>query len=99
VGDRIGASSLSTNLAQLEYERGHFETALAMLESCVRVKVDLGERYGECIARYSIGLVHKAMKHRNEAIAALEEALAIAREIREQLVIDEVERALRSVSA
>lgn len=99
VGDRVGSSSLRTNLAQMEYERGNYETAFSMLNDSIAQKVELGERYGECIARYSRGLVLHAMGRKDEALRDLEEARTIAIDMREQLVIDEIDRAMEQCRA
>lgn len=98
IGDVVGGSSLKTNLAQLHMRRGDLDSAEVLIEQSIAVKRTLNDGYGLAIALYTRGLIASERNDNPSALTWLLEARTIAEEVKEQLVIDEIDSAISTLA-
>ncbi|MCX6141394.1 MAG: tetratricopeptide repeat protein [Candidatus Kapabacteria bacterium] len=99
IGDIVGGSSLRTNLAQLYLRQGDLETAHNLIATSISTKRTLQDGYGLAIALYTKGLIEIEEMNISAARVSLEESRTIAVDVREQMVIDEIDKAIASIPA
>ena len=83
-----------TNLATLAMYDGDYEAAVARYEEASAIARELGDERQLSLALQNVGIAHEGAGHRDRAIEALEESLALARRVADPSHLVSVQRSL-----
>ena len=86
-----------TNLATLAMYAGDYADAIARYEEASEVSRELGDERQLSLALQNVGIAHEGAGHRDRAIDALEESLALARRVADPSHLASTQRSLARV--
>jgi tetratricopeptide (TPR) repeat protein len=83
-GHRLGVAQTKSNLAGLALQRGDWQAAVEAYQASIRAFGELGDEQDVAIATFNLSLAYKALGHTEDALDAINRALALSRALKDR---------------